>query len=404
MVEQTERVERKRGRLIDENSIMSSRAPPGGNVAMRIAVDARTCLVANPRGEGKSILRLYQEIAALRPGWELVFYGDRPDAPFPAALPAGNVKAFELPGFRFSSWENLGFPARTLVDRITIAHYTSSSAPPFSPVPFVVTVHDVIPLVFPDGWPAVAVRKFGASVLRAVRHARAVIVPSANTKADLLRITGAAAERVHVIPWGSDALATPMAADERDRLLQSARVRRPFVLAFGGGAPRKNTEATLRGFAAVAGQIPELNLVLAGLGTDALRGQYRALASELGLGERVCVLEYVSEPLLEALYAGARCLLYLSSYEGFGLPVLEAMARGLPVIGANLTSIPEVAGDAAMLFDPVDTAGWTAALVELCASDALHADLEARGRVRAQRFSWAETGRATVELFERVVG
>ena len=142
--------------------------------------------------------------------------------------------------------------------------------------------------------------------------------------------------------------------------------------------------------------------MLAGLGTEALRGRYRALAAELGIGERVVVLEYVGEPLLEALYAGARCLLYLSSYEGFGLPVLEAMARGLPVVGSNLTSIPEVAGDAALLFDPADSAGWTSALVELCRSDGLHADLAARGHAQAARFPWRETGRATVELFERV--
>jgi glycosyltransferase involved in cell wall biosynthesis len=371
---------------------------------MRLAIDARTCLVAQPRGEGKSILRQYQEVAALRPDWELIFYGDRPGLPRPDALPAGAVRAFELPGFRFSSWENLGFPVRTWLDRVTLAHYTSSSAPPFSPVPFVVTVHDVIPLVFPDGWEAAAVRRFRASVGRAVRRARAVMVPSANTKADLVRILAADPARMHVVPWGADAPPAPQAAAERDRLLQAAHIRPPFVFAFGGGAPRKNTEATLRGFAAAAAGIPELGLVLAGLGNEALRERYRALADELGVGDRVCVLEYVSEPLLEALYAGARCLLYLSSYEGFGLPVLEAMARGLPVIGANLTSIPEVAGDAALLFDPADTGAWTAALVELCTSDALHVDLAARGRARAQRFSWAETGRATVELFEQVVG
>jgi glycosyltransferase involved in cell wall biosynthesis len=367
---------------------------------VRIGIDARTCLVPKPRGEGKSILRLYQEIAALRPDWELVFYGDRPGSARPEGLPPGQVRAFDLPGFRFSSWESVGMPLRTLLDRVTLAHYTSSSAPPFSPVPFVVTVHDVIPLVFPDGWEAAAVGRFRVSVARAVRRALAVMVPSANTKADLVRILAADPARVHVVPWGADAPPVPPAAAERERLLQAAQVRSPFVFAFGGGAPRKNTEATLRGFAAAAPGIPELGLVLAGLGNEALRARYRALADELGVGARVRVLEYVGEPLLEALYAGARCLLYLSSYEGFGLPVLEAMARGLPVIGADRTSIPEVAGDAALLFDPADTAGWTAALAELCRSDALHADLAARGRVQAQRFTWAETGRATVALFE----
>jgi len=369
---------------------------------MRIGVDARTCLVPGPRGEGKSILRLYQEIAALRPQWELYFYGDQPDLPRPAALPGGQVRAFELPGFRFSSWDNVGMPLRCAFDRVTLAHYTSSSAPLFCPVPFVVTVHDAIPLVFPDGWEQAAVARFRGAVARAVRKARAVIVPSANTKADLVRIVGAAADRVHVIPWGADSpMSVPVEPDRRS-LLQQAKVRSPFVFAFGGGAPRKNTENTLRGFAAAAARIPEVTLVLAGLGTEALRGRYRALAAELGIGERVVVLEYVGESLLETLYAGARCLLYLSSYEGFGLPVLEAMARGLPVIGSNLTSIPEVAGDAALLFDPADAAGWTGALVELCRSDSLYSDLAARGRAHARRCPWSETGRATVELFEQI--
>jgi glycosyltransferase involved in cell wall biosynthesis len=370
---------------------------------MRVGVDARTCLSPNPRGEGKSILRLYREIAVLRPNWGLIFYGDRKDQAPATALPTNDVRIFETPGFRFSTWETVGLPARSWLDGVDMTHFTSSNAPYWSPVPFIVTVHDVIPLVYPDGWQVADVDRFRTSISRAVQRAAAIIVPSSNSRNDLVRVTGAAGDRVHVIPWGADSDVRAPESGEIDVLLGAAQIRSPFALALGGGAPRKNTEQVVRGFAAGASKDRDLTLVLAGLGSPGLRDRYRSLAIELGIERQIRILEYVSEPLLEALYRRAICLLYLSSYEGFGLPVLEAMARGLPVIAANKSSIPEVAGDAAALFDPADIEGWANALLGLCRSEAMRQTMAQRGRAQVSRFSWTETARSTINLFEQVI-
>jgi glycosyltransferase involved in cell wall biosynthesis len=159
----------------------------------------------------------------------------------------------------------------------------------------------------------------------------------------------------------------------------------------------------IRGFAAVARADPDVDLVVAGVGAAGVRTRFANLAAELGLAQRVQVLAYVSDGLIEALYAQAECLLFLSLYEGFGLPVLEAMARGVPVLASNTTSIPEVAGDAAILVDPTDRDEWTRALGDVLRSPARLAELSRRGIKRAADFSWERTAQLTAQVVESAV-
>ncbi len=360
---------------------------------MKIGIDARSLLGGKPRGEGKTLLRLYQEILKLRPDWRTVFYTQGPSAPLGSEVPGARVVAMDPPGFRWNTWENFALPFRLLGDRVNLFHAASSGAPRWLPVPIVLTVHDIIPLVFNDGLDQDFIQRFRARLVDGVRHARAIIVVSGNTKRDLCERLRVNPEHVHVIPWGIDVPAG-IASGELP-----PHVRAPYVLCFGGAAKRKNTLGTLRAFVATAQTLSELQLVFVGLSPGPLREEVHAIAASAGIADRVLALDYISESQLDALYRGALCLLYLSLYEGFGLPLLEAMARGVPVIASNRSSIPEVVGDTALVVDPEITEDAAQALVRVASDPALRAELSQEGRLRAQRFSWQDTASRTVELF-----
>lgn len=368
---------------------------------LQLGVDARTCLSKKPRGEGRSILRLYAEVAAVRPAWSLHLYANGDVGAVPDSLRDAKIHAFDVPGFRFSSWENWGLPYRSLVDRLDAIHCTSSSAPLWCPAPLAVTVHDVIPLIHDDGLSSAAIEHFRAGLMQATKNAKAVVAVSENTKVDLVRTTKVNPDKVHVIHWGTDPAPQPPSDDRRRELNASVGIHGRYVIAFGGAARRKNTDALIRGFAQLSETLRDVELVLIGLGSA--RARFGALIDDVGMIGRIHALDYIDDARLEALYAGAAALLYLSTYEGFGLPILEAMSRGVPVIASNVSSMPEVAGDAALLVDPSDARQWGAALIELCRNAALSEEMSERGRRRAREFSWERCALRYIALFEEMV-
>lgn len=358
---------------------------------MKVAVDARSLSGGKPRGEGKSLLRLYQEIQQLRPDWQIVFFGQQP---FPLALAGIDTRTFDPPGFRFNTWENLALPWHAWRAHADVLHCTSSSAPRWSLLPIVMTVHDVIPLVANDGWTDAETARFERQIRYGLAQAKRVITVSDHTKQDLLRRFGVAPDKLEVVHWGID---PPSEGDNID--LSSLGVREPFVMAFGGAARRKNSALTVRATACAARQIGELQLVMIGVSDAPTRAALETEARRSGYADAI-LLQYIDESALEALYRHAQCLVYASLYEGFGLPLLEAMARGVAVISSNVSSLPEVAGDAALLVDPNDEAALAAAIISVCRDDALKKQLQERGRVRAAQFSWRETARRTIAVLE----
>ena len=346
-----------------------------------------------PRGEGRALLRLFQEVAVLRPDWQLFFYGEHQPTASLSDLPNAKVRAFSVPGFRFGSWDNLAFPLVALRDRVDILHCASSGAPAWASAPMVMTVHDIIPLVFDDGLPPEAIRRFRHQLEHGIARAAEVIAVSQHTKNDLCRAFGLQPSRVTVIPWGADS------APEAERG-SSADLAAPYVMAFGGEARRKNSLGIVKAFLRAAKDLPGVRLVFVGMGVGPVREAVVREVAAAGAGARVQILGYVSEEELKALYQHATCLLYLSKYEGFGLPLLEALGRGVPVLAANRTSIPEVVADAAMLVDPDDLGEVASGLVEICKTPSLREHLREKGIARSRRYTWQATAEKTIKVFE----
>jgi glycosyltransferase involved in cell wall biosynthesis len=354
---------------------------------MRLAVDARSLLCAEPRGEGKSLLTLYQHLTECAPDVSVVFFGDENAALYGGPLPERTeVCVLRSRGMRFDLWQNLRLP---LASRdFDVLHCTSSSAPMWTPVPMVMTVHDIIPLLGIDGHNVVAETRFVRGLARGFRLARSIIAVSGHTKSDLVQRFPWSEGRVHVIHWGSPPSCSPVppATDP------------PYLLAFGGSSPRKNTAFTLARFARAAKPIADVQLEIVGVSEASYRSHLLVLAEQFGVANRVHVRGFVDETWLAAALARSTAVLYLSRYEGFGLPLLEAIALGTPVIASNSSSIPEVLGDPAACFDLEEPVAIENAIARVATDpEERRRRLDAQTRALA-RFNWNDTAIKTLGL------
>ena len=255
-----------------------------------------------------------------------------------------------------------------------------------SSVPQVTVIHDVLPLHYPEEYPRQQYyfRYYVPAVLAASRR---IIVSSESTRRDIRRFyPRVPADRVRVVMLGYDARRFTPAPP-------APRAWPPYALYLGNVMPHKNLVRVAEAFAALRGRV-DARLVIRGWGRRRNVESVRRRIEELGMEALVDWQPYADGASLPDLYRGARVLLLPSLYEGFGLTALEAMACGTPVITSNVSSMPEVVGDAALLVDPLDTADITRALERVMMDDALAEGLRARGLSRAKLFSWETTGRA----------
>ena len=312
-----------------------------------------------------------------------------------AALRAGAAGELELvvvaqggPGPEFV-FEQLGLPVLLRRRRAALVHAPNCFLPLARPCPGVVTIND---LAF-EAWPAdFAPRtraKFRLITRLAARSAQRIICPSQATADDVVARYGAEPARIRVIP---DAPGLPQ------RALSWRRPGTPYVIAVGDLRAKKNLAALITAFAAARAAGAPHELVLAG--TDG--GQEARLRAQAA-GLPVDFTGYVDDARLDALIAGADLLVHPSLYEGFGLVILEAMARGTPVLAARATALPETGGDAAVYFEPGDPGDLAAQLTSLLGNPGHRASLAAAGRERAAAFSWAATARATADVYREIV-
>jgi len=280
------------------------------------------------------------------------------------------------------------------------------TAPPLAPCPVVATIHDLSFEHIPETFKRRSRVQLRLTVRATARRAAHVIAPSEYTRRDLVETYGLDPARVTAIPLAVAPRFRPVAdAAELARVRGRYGIKGEYVLAVGSIQPRKNLARLVRAYSALRrgrgrSNLPQLVLV----GKKAwLYGDTLTAIEEERLGDSVVLTGYVSEGDLPALYTGALLFAYPSFYEGFGLPPLEAMSCGAPVLTGNRTSLPEVVGDAGLTVDPFDTGALADGLARLIDDDALRAHLRERGLQRARSFDWRDTARMTLQVYRRVM-
>jgi glycosyltransferase involved in cell wall biosynthesis len=256
------------------------------------------------------------------------------------------------------------------------------------------TIHDMTCWLMPELHPAANLRA-ERNFAEVLKRADGLIAVSENTRSDAIRVLGIGPDRITAIHSG---IADAFFNADPEGIRERYRIGRPFVLALGTIEPRKNIDALLAAFEALPADLREsFELVVAGpMGWASQETSARLQA--------VRYLGYVPEADLAPLTAAATVFAYPSLYEGFGFPVAQAMAAGVPVITSNVSSLPEIAGDAALLIDPRSLAELRDGLARLLESPDLRRDLAARGRARAARFRWQECAARSLRFFEAVAG
>jgi glycosyltransferase involved in cell wall biosynthesis len=282
-----------------------------------------------------------------------------------------------------------------------VVHSLASTAPLHGPFARVTTIHDLNYRLVPESH--FGVRGLGMRVLvpAAARRSHRVIVDAASTRDDLVRHLGTPRGKVDVAPLGVSLPGAVEPTPRRELRRKLNLDEAAIVLSVSAKRPHKNLPRLVRALAALPRE-GRPALVVPGYPTPHER-ELRALAAELGVADRVRLPGWLPAEDLEGLYAAAVCVVFPSLYEGFGLPVLEAMARGVPVACSNRSSLPEVAGDAALLFDPEDVEAIGAAVERLLGDAKLRARLSEAGRERASGFTWRRTAELTAASYERAL-
>lgn len=374
---------------------------------MKVAFHIDQLWFSAPGGIGTYVRELAPALIEQDPTLELLPFRSRwptdgPPTPWLNDLPP--VTVVDRPvRMLYPLWNLTGRPALPAkLAEAAIVHSTNPAAiaPTRRGQRLVVTVHDLAfirhPEMFPPSWRLL----YRAGLRATARRADAVLVPSSFTADELLEHSDIDAAKVHVTPLASSLPAAPNT--DIDAALDRLGVPRPYVLSVGTLEPRKNHARLIRAYRRLAAEGRPHALVLNGPDgwlDDELR---RELDAE-GPG-RVVRTRHLDARDLDALYRGADVFTYPALYEGFGLPVVEALARGVPTVAADGSSIPQVAGDAALLVDPLDEQAIADAIARVLDDPALADDLRARGPEQAGTFSWQETARATLRVYRHVVG
>lgn len=368
---------------------------------MNLCVDASTVYHPKRRGTGKNLIDLYRNLAQIRPAWRVVMLhrGIGDDDPF-ADLPNVENLASDMKGDRWNLWREIRLPLEAARAGADVLHCPANDAPwcPLSPI--VMTIHDLVPL---DGRKDPQARRWLARLARSARRARRIITPSEYTRQRLIQTLRIPADKIKVNHWAPDQRCRRVTDPE---VLAGVRVKygleaeRPYVFGFGAADPRKNAEGILRAWAILPAEVRSAcQLLLVGI-------QDRAMAPLADLVRRLeiddgCVLSgFAAEEDIPALLSGAAVLCYPSLSEGFGLPVLDAFICRAAVLTSSTTSLPEVAGEAAVLVDPRDVAEISEGLRRLLTDEGLREGLVARGAQRVAGFTWRRCAERACDVFE----
>jgi glycosyltransferase involved in cell wall biosynthesis len=370
---------------------------------VRLGIDGRYITDHFP-GIGRYVFNLVAELPKVAPYASFVVFHD-PSSPN-SRYDLG--KLADHPNLKFvptdiptrSLREQYGMRSLVKAQELDLLHSPYYVKPYWLHCPSVVNIFDLIPLVYPQLLPhrwTSWVFRVAASL--AVRRSNQIIALSESTRRDLTRLLGASQGEISVVHAATDERFRPLGKEQWQPILDRHDLPTRYIMYLGINKPHKNLIFLLRAFSRLR---TDATLVLAGK-EDPRYAQAREEVRRLGVTERVLFLGDIADSDLPALYNGALLFAFPSLYEGFGLPALEAMACGTPVVCSNTSSLEEILGDAAITLDPQDADAWVEALTEALENGKLRAELRAKGLARARTFSWEKAARETIGVYQSVL-
>jgi glycosyltransferase involved in cell wall biosynthesis len=370
---------------------------------MRIAING-LFLQQPATGTGQYLRELVTALRSIAPDDEFTLIAPHSDASAPTTVLVAPTQS-QRENLAKLEFEQITFPRAVNAHRFDAAHVPHFGPPLFPSRPTVVTVHDLIPLVLPTYRGSTLVQLYTRLVSTSARRAHAILADSEASARDIEKYLRIPRAKIHVVYLAAHArYQTNLAAEELARVRAQYNLPEHFALYLGGFDARKNVARLVEAFSHLG--TGDWELVLAGKLPERDSDFFpdpRRIAAQYKISDRVYFPGFIAEADKPALYALARVFVYASQYEGFGLPPLEAMACGTPVICANTSSLLEVVGSAGILLAPDDADAWSDALREVLCDDARWAQLRALGLTQARKFSWERAARETLAVYRAVV-
>lgn len=346
------------------------------------------------------IAQLLRHVALLNSDYDLIVYCNNPQAlgdaglklhstPLPAGQPYGRIL-----------WEQLLWPVAALRHKLDLLHSMAFVTPYLYSKPSVVTVYDLSFIHYPEQYPRLRQQYLTRQTGRSCRSARRVVAISESSREDIHRHYGVPLARIDVVSPGVEAVYRPLASTEIEDFRRRKVLPERFIMHVGTLQPRKNIPLLLDAFADLAHD--DVALVLVG-GKGWLYDEIFDRVRTLGFQDRVLFQGYVPDDELPLWYNAASVLAFPSLYEGFGMPVLEAMACGTPVVAARTSAVPEAAGDAALLFAPLDKAALGERLAAVLDDPALAAKMREEGLNQVRQYSWQRSAREMLDVYRKAL-
>ncbi len=301
----------------------------------------------------------------------------------------------------YSLREHYRLPLKIRKWKLDLIHYPNFNIPLIQSCPYVVTIHDLIYYLYPDQCPSRAAHYYARFMLQyATKHARIIMTDSEHSKRDIMKYFHIPGEKIHVIfPAADGNCSASSFAQARTNIREKYGIAQPYILYVGKHHPYKNIKTLLYAYTTYRNIYDHYQLVIAGRRDQRQQDLYDT-GEALNSGNRIIFTDFVSEYELFDLYRGAKLFVFPSFYEGFGLPPLEAMACGVPVIASNAASLPEVVGDAAIQFDPAKASELADAMQIVLTDTECWNTLQQQGLRRAQHFSWHTAAQQLLRIYE----
>jgi len=357
---------------------------------VKVAIDIQTTL-GQPTGFGFYVSNLVRELEKIKSEFE-----------FSLIRPTSEVD-FSTPQ-RFI-WDQFTLPRRAKSEGVALIHQPCFSPPFFFAGPVVVTIHDIISILFPENIPFASRMFYSKWMPFSYRKAAQIITISQSTRKDITRVLKIPEEKITVIELAVDErFKEAPRKSEVERVARKYGLKKDYILHLGTLEPRKNLGFLIDVFFSLIKNknCAETNLVVTGKKGWYYEGLFEKV-KDLGLEKRVIFTGYVEDCDKPALYKGAKVFAFPSLYEGFGLPPLEAMASGIPVISSDTSSMPEVVDEAGILLSPEDKASWVKSLLRVFSEDALIRRMQEQSKKQADKFSWQTTAQKTIEVYRKAL-